>query len=167
MYILICMFINMYILIVCVLNIYIIDDDNQEEADKDDEDEIGCNENITADCMGDSTTNQDNSKKVNILICIMYLLFSTDYENFQVNLKEIVDKIHICSICLGDASDDVNELIDCDECGISVHEGNIFIYFHDLIRKVNNYIICRMLWSARFWKYKFISFIMFYGTVVL
>jgi len=40
-----------------------------------------------------------------------------------VNLREIVDKVHICSICLGDASDDVNELIDCDQCGISVHEG--------------------------------------------
>jgi len=40
-----------------------------------------------------------------------------------VDLREIVNNIHICSICLGDASDDVNELIDCDECGISVHEG--------------------------------------------
>lgn len=49
-----------------------------------------------------------------------------------MNLRDVIDKIHICSICLGDASDDVNELIDCDECGISVHEGkflfNIVLY---------------------------------------
>lgn len=58
---------------------------------------------------------------------------------FQVNLKEIVDNIHICSICLGDASDDVNELIDCDECGISVHEGKYL--FNNNIVIVNNYYL--------------------------
>lgn len=52
-----------------------------------------------------------------------------------MDLKEIVDKIHICSICLGDASDDVNELIDCDECGISVHEGNIHLFLSYLLIK--------------------------------
>lgn len=55
-----------------------------------------------------------------------------------MNLKEIVDKIHICSICLGDTSDDVNELIDCDECGISVHEGNYFIL---KVNKIFNLIL--------------------------
>uniref|UniRef100_A0A2S2QKR8 PHD finger protein n=1 Tax=Sipha flava TaxID=143950 RepID=A0A2S2QKR8_9HEMI len=77
-------------------------DDDQEECDKED-DEIKCINNITTDESVAGTSYQDNSKKV--------------------NFKEIIDKIHICSICLGDASDDVNELIDCDECGISVHEG--------------------------------------------
>ena len=44
-----------------------------------------------------------------------------------MNLREIVDNIRICSICLGDASDDANELIDCDECAISVHESKYLI----------------------------------------
>ncbi|XP_060867719.1 PHD finger protein 14 isoform X1 [Metopolophium dirhodum] len=80
------------------------DDGNQEEAEKDDDDDIRCNDsNMTTDVTDIVTPNQDNSRKV--------------------NLREIVNNIHICSICLGDASDDVNELIDCDECGISVHEG--------------------------------------------
>jgi len=53
-----------------------------------------------------------------------------------VNLKEIIDNIRICSICLGDDSDDLNELIDCDECAISVHESKYI--FIDLVIIVNN-----------------------------
>ena len=29
----------------------------------------------------------------------------------------------ICCGCLGDRSDDVNEIIECDSCGVTVHEG--------------------------------------------
>lgn len=29
----------------------------------------------------------------------------------------------ICCACLGDRSDDANEIVECDNCGISVHEG--------------------------------------------
>jgi len=56
-----------------------------------------------------------------------------------VNLREIVDNIRICSICLGDASDDANELIDCDECGISVHESKylILMYLTIVINVIN------------------------------
>ncbi|XP_050433269.1 PHD finger protein 14 isoform X2 [Adelges cooleyi] len=79
------------------------DDDNDEEEEDENENENVDNNISAADASTEVTTIQFNSKKV--------------------NLKEIVDKIHICSICLGDASDAVNELIDCDECGISVHEG--------------------------------------------
>lgn len=31
--------------------------------------------------------------------------------------------VSICSVCLGDRSDDTNEIVECDSCGISVHEG--------------------------------------------
>ncbi|XP_016656123.1 PHD finger protein 14-like isoform X3 [Acyrthosiphon pisum] len=79
------------------------DCDNQEETKKDDENNVGCsNGNETPDCTGIFMPIEDNTIKV--------------------NLGEIVENIRICSICLGDASDDVNELIDCDECAISVHE---------------------------------------------
>lgn len=36
---------------------------------------------------------------------------------------EILDKIRICSVCLGDESNYKNKFIDCNECGVSVHEG--------------------------------------------
>ncbi|XP_022181600.1 PHD finger protein 14-like isoform X2 [Myzus persicae] len=75
---------------------------NLKEAKKDDESDIKCNNGNTTTDLGVMTTKEDDSVKVNI--------------------KEIIDTIRICSICLGDASDDLNELIDCDECGITVHE---------------------------------------------
>ncbi|XP_045103810.1 uncharacterized protein LOC123499603 isoform X3 [Portunus trituberculatus] len=32
-------------------------------------------------------------------------------------------KILVCSVCLGDHSDDLNEIVTCDGCSVSVHEG--------------------------------------------
>lgn len=29
----------------------------------------------------------------------------------------------ICCACLGDRSDHVNEIVECDSCGVTVHEG--------------------------------------------
>ncbi|ODM98818.1 PHD finger protein 14 [Orchesella cincta] len=44
--------------------------------------------------------------------------------NQKENRNEIaIDmKKPICSACLGDKSDDANEIVECDSCGISVHE---------------------------------------------
>ncbi|XP_026684614.1 PHD finger protein 14-like, partial [Diaphorina citri] len=32
-------------------------------------------------------------------------------------------KILVCCVCLGERSDDVNEIVECDSCGVTVHEG--------------------------------------------
>lgn len=32
-------------------------------------------------------------------------------------------KILVCAVCLGDHSDDLNEIVTCDGCSVSVHEG--------------------------------------------
>ena len=29
----------------------------------------------------------------------------------------------VCGCCLGQSSNDANEIVECDSCGISVHEG--------------------------------------------
>lgn len=42
-------------------------------------------------------------------------IFEKDNTNFL--------NVSICSVCLGDRSDDANEIVECDSCGISVHEG--------------------------------------------
>ena len=34
-----------------------------------------------------------------------------------------MDHILICCVCLGDNSEDADEIIQCDNCGITVHEG--------------------------------------------
>lgn len=57
-----------------MLHIY-KDEDNQEKADKDNEDDIGCNENMTVDDIGVVTTNIDDSKKVKFLIGV-YIIYN-------------------------------------------------------------------------------------------
>jgi hypothetical protein len=41
----------------------------------------------------------------------------------------------ICCGCLGDRSDDVNEIVECDGCGVTVHEGieNLFNFLYNQI----------------------------------
>ncbi|XP_015606365.1 PHD finger protein 14 isoform X2 [Cephus cinctus] len=38
-------------------------------------------------------------------------------------LDEKLTKMLICCGCLGDRSDDINEIVECDGCGVTVHEG--------------------------------------------
>lgn len=38
-------------------------------------------------------------------------------------LDEKLSKMLICCGCLGDRSDDINEIVECDGCGVTVHEG--------------------------------------------
>ncbi|XP_046397997.1 PHD finger protein 14 isoform X2 [Ischnura elegans] len=40
----------------------------------------------------------------------------------QFDTKD-VQKVLICCGCLGDRSDDTNEIVECDSCGVTVHEG--------------------------------------------
>ncbi|KAG7211298.1 hypothetical protein KM043_010597 [Ampulex compressa] len=39
------------------------------------------------------------------------------------SLDDKLNKMLICCGCLGDRSDDINEIVECDGCGVSVHEG--------------------------------------------
>lgn len=41
----------------------------------------------------------------------------------SASLKDKLPAKPICCVCLGDRSDDTNEVIECDSCGVSVHEG--------------------------------------------
>lgn len=42
----------------------------------------------------------------------------------------------ICSACLGKASDEMNEIVECDSCGITVHEGNCYFFLEIFIFKI-------------------------------
>lgn len=42
-------------------------------------------------------------------------------------LDEKLNKMLICCGCLGDRSDDINEIVECDGCGVSVHEGILIL----------------------------------------
>lgn len=34
-----------------------------------------------------------------------------------------MEGVQVCCACLGDRSDHVNEIVECDSCGVTVHEG--------------------------------------------
>lgn len=38
-------------------------------------------------------------------------------------LEDKLSRMLICCGCLGERSDDVNEIVECDGCGVTVHEG--------------------------------------------
>lgn len=50
--------------------------------------------------------------------------------------EEKLNKLLICCGCLGDRSDDTNEIVECDGCGVSVHEG---------IHQIQNISTCLIL----------------------
>ncbi|EDW12962.1 PHD finger protein 14 [Drosophila mojavensis] len=39
------------------------------------------------------------------------------------NAEPLAPPKRMCCVCLGERSDDVNEIVECDSCGVSVHEG--------------------------------------------
>lgn len=41
----------------------------------------------------------------------------------KLDLKLLQSIAPICCACLGDRSDDSNEIVECDNCGVTVHEG--------------------------------------------
>lgn len=44
--------------------------------------------------------------------------------NFQLNgAAGTAVKILVCNICLGDRSAESDEIVECDSCGVTVHEG--------------------------------------------
>lgn len=46
----------------------------------------------------------------------------------NISLQEKMAKMLVCCGCLGDRSDDVNEIVECDGCGITVHEGKFVLF---------------------------------------
>lgn len=67
-----------------------------------------------------------------------------------IALDEKLNKMMICCGCLGDRSDDVNEIVECDGCGVTVHEGpknnSFFIFIPSFyIFKIFSVIFCFFL----------------------
>ncbi|XP_062142817.1 PHD finger protein 14 isoform X1 [Drosophila sulfurigaster albostrigata] len=42
---------------------------------------------------------------------------------FNYEALSVAPPKRMCCVCLGERSDDVNEIVECDACGVSVHEG--------------------------------------------
>lgn len=113
---------------------------DKEKADSDNSNVDSNNEGSdsgSSNASSDSETNEDgnNSNGENA--------FFPDSSSKDLSLSELLENIKnndskmiseqkvtstsslklICSVCLEDRSDSVNEVVECDSCGISVHEG--------------------------------------------
>ncbi|XP_071444546.1 PHD finger protein 14 isoform X2 [Hetaerina americana] len=88
------------------------DDDDDDDDEDDDEDEKFPAVKLKLSPQIDpsvSSTNQTENQK-------------TPAIRRQFDVKD-VQKVLICCGCLGDRSDDTNEIVECDSCGVTVHEG--------------------------------------------
>lgn len=77
-----------------------------------------------------------------------------------------MDHILICCVCLGDNSEDADEIIQCDNCGITVHEGNRVLYSYcgkkacalllikylfDFLKKPEAFEVCLVIFCNTTW----------------
>ncbi|XP_019548346.3 PHD finger protein 14 [Aedes albopictus] len=105
------------------------DNDDDDEDDDDDDDEDASDDGEDEDGT-DSGTTGSGSKVVEIPKPGSVPEKAVSLEEVLKKSMKGVDKatlklltIPICCACLGDRSDDQNEIVECDGCGVTVHEG--------------------------------------------
>lgn len=104
------------------------DDDDFSKGESDDESDDDDND-------GESSE-EDSDASGNSTAQLRQLLETEPQTNGEADLESMLKKLDsskaaapkvptkpICCVCLGDRSDDSNEIIECDGCGVSVHEG--------------------------------------------
>ncbi|XP_048367526.1 PHD finger protein 14 isoform X7 [Sphaerodactylus townsendi] len=108
------------------------EDDNEEEGNEEEEEE---EENSSASSDGGSKKKKakalsrnsaDDEELTNDSLALSQSKSNEDsliLEKSQNWTSQKMDHIMICCVCLGDNSEDADEIIQCDNCGITVHEG--------------------------------------------
>ncbi|KAM9307159.1 LOW QUALITY PROTEIN: PHD finger protein 14 [Pholidichthys leucotaenia] len=113
------------------------DDDNDDDDDDDDEDDED-EDDDKEDCEGNNNSSSDTDKEVKKpkKKAKKNSAFDEELTNDSMsqgkgNEDALLDRsqtwstqhILICCVCLGDNSEDADEIIQCDNCGVTVHEG--------------------------------------------
>ncbi|XP_053215505.1 PHD finger protein 14 isoform X6 [Podarcis raffonei] len=108
------------------------EDDNEEEGNEEEEEE---EDNSSAASDGGSKKKKakalsrnsaDEEELTNDSLALSQSKSNEDsliLEKSQNWSSQKMDHIMICCVCLGDNSEDADEIIQCDNCGITVHEG--------------------------------------------
>lgn len=65
-----------------------------------------------------------------IVFCVPIVLITLFTPNYYFQFPGDIANVLICAGCLGSRSDDFNEIVECDGCGVTVHEG-IIIYHNN------------------------------------
>ncbi|XP_023721232.1 PHD finger protein 14 isoform X2 [Cryptotermes secundus] len=98
------------------------DDDEDEDDNEDDDDDAEDSEDSAGEILPDVKHPVTLQQNVTIGDVIQQAKQRQAETKHQFDLKEAV-KVLICCGCLGDRSDDANEIVECDGCGVTVHEG--------------------------------------------
>ncbi|XP_039977440.1 PHD finger protein 14 isoform X7 [Xiphias gladius] len=111
------------------------DDDDDDDNDDDDDDEDNDNEDGD-DNNNNSSSDSDKEVKKPMKKAKNTSTFDEELTNDSMsqgkgNEDGLLDRsqtwstqhILICCVCLGDNSEDADEIIQCDNCGVTVHEG--------------------------------------------
>lgn len=102
-----------------------VDNDDDDDDDEDDDDDDDGDEESESSGTGGGSK-KATKKKVNNastgqpLVVPTVVVTPLDREQQQKLLQSMAP---ICCACLGDRSDDLNEIVECDNCGVTVHEG--------------------------------------------
>lgn len=107
------------------------DDSDDFKSDDSDNDNGGGGSDSDDDSDSDSsssTKKKDKNKAQNGEGVANGVAKSPSRSNFSEPVKKLDVKLlqsiaPICCACLGDRSDDSNEIVECDNCGVTVHEG--------------------------------------------
>lgn len=125
-------------------------DDDEDDDDEDNDDKCDTDDSTlqlkqllaeaTEDVKEDdekkkTTTNKQTEELVNGVDNIESVLRKLDAK--PVTVSKIPLKA-ICCVCLGDRSDDSNEIVECDGCGVSVHEGCYGVSDNNSISSTNS-----------------------------
>jgi len=101
------------------------DDDSSASSKEDDEDGDDENEGSEDDqpqeVDREEVTALQKNDHASLSTRELILLARQELDHDQ--LPKWVDSVKICGCCLGQSSSDANEIVECDGCGISVHEG--------------------------------------------
>ncbi|XP_053957508.1 PHD finger protein 14 [Anastrepha ludens] len=116
-----------------------IEDHDSEEEDQDSNDAVNSSDNSTDGNDSESEDLSNEHESDNFTENLNKSLIDHGSEPQLNGFKEISKVLQkldtnryiepkvpikpICCVCLGDRSDDSNEIIECDGCGVSVHEG--------------------------------------------
>ncbi|MEE6519088.1 hypothetical protein FKM82_030549 [Ascaphus truei] len=118
------------------------DEDEEEDGSEEEENNAG-NDEVNGSSSSDegkkkikfpSRNSADDEELTNDSLTLSQSKSNEDsliLEKSEKWSSQKMDHILICCVCLGDNSEDADEIIQCDNCGITVHEGNFsFLLFY-------------------------------------
>ncbi|XP_073825685.1 uncharacterized protein [Musca autumnalis] len=133
------------------------DDDDEEDDDEDNDDKCDTDDStlqlkqLLAESTEDIKEDDEKKKTTTSTTTNKQTAAAEELVNGVDNIESVLRKLDakpvtitktplkpICCVCLGDRSDDSNEIVECDGCGVSVHEGCYGVSDNNSISSTNS-----------------------------